>query len=119
MAATETPARAPFAQAAALVDTDGSLLQAKGIKAVTRPTTGIYCITFKDDRLTPDKLIVQATLIAAGDSTNPTSGTPRGSTILVRTHPFADCGNDPAAITVATMNEANDLFDLPFFVTVA
>ncbi|MFF1496934.1 hypothetical protein [Streptomyces sp. NPDC058304] len=52
-------AKAPHAQASALVNTDGSRLYSKGIKSLTKPKTGEYCVTFDDatgikvDRSTP------------------------------------------------------------------
>ncbi|MCX5377007.1 hypothetical protein [Streptomyces sp. NBC_00091] len=55
VASTPGPARAPHAQASALVEYDGTVSQSSGIKSVTKPGTGVNCIKFTDKRIDPQK----------------------------------------------------------------
>jgi hypothetical protein len=57
-----TKATAPYAQAAAVVNADGSINRAKGIKAVTKPAVGQYCVELEDKDLDITKLVPSATL---------------------------------------------------------
>ncbi|WP_405148740.1 hypothetical protein OG589_12175 [Sphaerisporangium sp. NBC_01403] len=57
-----TRATAPYAQAAAVVNSDGSINRAKGIKAVTKPAVGHYCVELEDTDLDITKLVPVATL---------------------------------------------------------
>ncbi|MEV7966905.1 hypothetical protein AB0O34_13110 [Sphaerisporangium sp. NPDC088356] len=57
-----TKATAPYAQAAAVVNSDGSINRAKGIKAVTKPAVGQYCVELEDKDLDVTKLVPSATL---------------------------------------------------------
>jgi len=60
--AAPTKATAPYAQAAAVVNADGSINRAKGIAAVTKPATGRYCVELADKDLDVTKLVPSATL---------------------------------------------------------
>lgn len=106
-ASTPGPARAPYAQASALVGADGSVFQAKGIQSVTKPQTGVYCIKFTDPRLDPQKLTPVATLGATGS-------TPWDAQVLIRTDPSTQCGNATDTVTVYTGTSAG-FMDLPFY----
>lgn len=119
VASTPGPARAPFSQASALVEFNGTTSQAKGIKSVTKPQAGIYCIKFTDNRLDPQKLIPTATIAAMGSYVGEPGATPNGSTLMIRTDPFKECGDDPEAITVITSNADNNYADTGFYFTVA
>lgn len=109
VAASTGPARAPHAQAPALIQKDGTLSQSKGIKEVKRVDVGMYCITFKDSRIDPQKIVPQATL---------TTGIPMDSKVLLSTEPTPNCGND-AGTVVAVTGIDTDRADLAFYFTVA
>lgn len=105
-------AKAPHAQASGLVNTDGSRLYSKGIKSLTKPRTGNYCVTFDDatgivvDRSTP-----AATLYGQeGSSTS-------GRSILLATYPTDACGRAADTLTVFTTAN-NAMADSPFFLLV-
>ncbi|WP_327253612.1 hypothetical protein [Streptomyces sp. NBC_01244] len=104
------PARAPYAQAGALVEYNGALSQSKGIAPVQKPSAGTYCIKFTDARLDPQKLIPTAVLGASGT-------TPWDATIMVRTDPWAACGNATDTVTVFTGTSAGAQ-DLPFYIAI-
>lgn len=53
---------APYAQAAAVINSDGSVNRSKGIAAVTKPSTGNYCVELEDKDLDITKLVPSATL---------------------------------------------------------
>lgn len=53
--------KAPYAQAAATVQSNGTISNAKGIEAVRHLATGEYCVTFSDTDLKVSKSIIQAT----------------------------------------------------------
>nr|WSX53993.1 hypothetical protein OG409_36795 [Streptomyces sp. NBC_00974] len=53
---------APYAQAAAVVNSNGSVNRSKGIEAVTKPATGHYCVELEDKDLDIRKLVPNATL---------------------------------------------------------
>ncbi|MER5326926.1 hypothetical protein [Streptosporangium roseum] len=57
-----TKATAPYAQAAAVVNSDGSINRAKGIVAVTKPAVGKYCVELEDKELDITRLVPSATL---------------------------------------------------------
>lgn len=105
------PARAPYAQAGALVEHDGTLSQSKGIASVQKPSAGTYCIKFTDAaRLDPQKLIPTAVIGASGT-------TPWDATIMVRTDPWGDCGNATDTVTVFTGTNGGPA-DLPFYIAI-
>ncbi|MFE7113229.1 hypothetical protein ACFU98_27990 [Streptomyces sp. NPDC057575] len=54
-------ATAPYAQAAAVVEANGSADRSKGIEQVTKPSTGHYCVQLEDN-LDIRKLVPTATL---------------------------------------------------------
>ncbi|MCX5014949.1 hypothetical protein OG765_28810 [Streptomyces sp. NBC_00555] len=53
---------APYAQAAAVVNANGSVNRSKGIEAVTKPAAGHYCVELEDKDLDIRKLVPTATL---------------------------------------------------------
>ncbi|MFE9481322.1 hypothetical protein ACFYNM_22290 [Streptomyces spororaveus] len=53
---------APYAQAAAVVNANGSVNRSKGIEAVTKPAAGHYCVELEDKDLDIRKLVPNATL---------------------------------------------------------
>lgn len=53
---------APYAQAAAVVNANGSVNRSKGIEAVTKPAEGHYCVELEDKDLDIRKLVPSATL---------------------------------------------------------
>ncbi|MGW1404667.1 hypothetical protein [Streptomyces sp. NPDC002403] len=57
--------KAPYAQAAATVQSNGTIHNAKGIEAVKRLNAGEYCVTFSDTDLRVSKSIIQATANSA------------------------------------------------------
>ncbi|MES9512037.1 hypothetical protein ABWJ92_37580 [Streptomyces sp. NPDC000609] len=57
--------KAPYAQAAATVQSNGTISNAKGIESVKRINTGEYCINFADADLKVSKSILQATANSA------------------------------------------------------
>lgn len=61
-APTPTKATAPYAQASAVINSDGSINRAKGIANVTKLTTGRYCVELEDKDLDLTKLTPVATL---------------------------------------------------------
>lgn len=59
---TGTKATAPYAQAAAVVNADGSINRSKGIAGVTKPAVGRYCVELADKELDVTRLVPVATL---------------------------------------------------------
>ena len=53
---------APYAQAAVVVNANGSVNRSKGIEAVTKPAVGHYCVELEDKDLDIRKLVPSATL---------------------------------------------------------
>ncbi|MEV4976393.1 hypothetical protein [Streptomyces scopuliridis] len=53
--------KAPYAQAAATVQSNGHIKNAKGIESVNRLRAGEYCVTFSDKDLKVANSIIQAT----------------------------------------------------------
>ncbi|MCX4825706.1 hypothetical protein OG883_38875 [Streptomyces sp. NBC_01142] len=100
---------APYAQASALVNADGSLDRSKGIKAVTRaPAAGRFCVQLEDSRLNVAELTPVATLT--------TGGYPGQIYIEPGLNP--QCGNRPDTILVVTTNWQNGGDYKPFFLLV-
>ncbi|MFD9357242.1 hypothetical protein [Streptomyces sp. NPDC060031] len=85
-------ANAPYAQAAAVLNADGSVNRSKGIERVTKPAEGQYCIELEDKSLDINKLVANATLqkysfdydVQISNWPHPTCGT-RSDTYLVVT----------------------------------
>jgi hypothetical protein len=102
-------ALAPYAQASAQINADGTRAQSKGIKSSTKVATGIYCVTFDDaTRIDVSRSTPVATLI--------TSGGPQYA-INLRTTPSPECGNAADTVTVYT-GERNLQVDAPFMLLV-
>ncbi|MEV4558265.1 hypothetical protein AB0K51_14915 [Kitasatospora sp. NPDC049285] len=59
---TGTKVTAPYAQAAAVVNSDGSINRSKGIAGVTKPAVGRYCVELEDKALDVTRLVPVATL---------------------------------------------------------
>ncbi|MDH6580261.1 hypothetical protein [Kitasatospora sp. MAP5-34] len=57
-----TKAIAPYAQAAAVVNSDGSVNRSKGIAGVTKPAVGRYCVELEDKEVDVTRLVPVATL---------------------------------------------------------
>ncbi len=55
-------AKAPYAQAAAEVNANGSVNRSKGIESVTKPAVGQYCVELEDKDLDITKLVPTATM---------------------------------------------------------
>jgi hypothetical protein len=91
--------KAPYAQAAAAVSSDGKLLLAKGIDSVTMPDpgAGVYWVKLADTALTVDKIVVIAT--------------PNAYQLFpsIATTPHPNCGNDPNSERL-TMVDQNGAF---------
>ncbi|MBT2472141.1 hypothetical protein J7E97_30855 [Streptomyces sp. ISL-66] len=113
MAATPAdagPARSPYAQAAALVVSNGTLLQAKGIAGVSKPSAGVYCITFTDSRVEAQEITPVATIATGPD-------TPWGTVVHLATDPTESCGRADNTVTAFT-GSAEGLRDNAFYITV-
>ena len=54
-------ASAGYARIAAVVQSGGAVVRSKGIKAVSHPSTGIYCLAVKDPTIKVKQLVPQAT----------------------------------------------------------
>ncbi|MGR4877941.1 hypothetical protein ACIPUC_00655 [Streptomyces sp. LARHCF249] len=105
-------AKAPHAQASALVNTDGSRLYSQGIKSLTRPQTGVYCVTFDDaTQIKVDRSTPTATLFG-NEGTSPWQ-----YQIFLNTYPTTPCGKAADTLTVYTGNGSGPA-DSPFFLFV-
>ncbi|MGW7198909.1 hypothetical protein [Streptomyces chryseus] len=103
---------APHAQASALVDRDGSRPHSKGIKSLTKPTTGVYCVTFDDaTQIKVNRSTPTATLWATE------GGTPWQYQIFLNTYPTKACGNAADTLTVF-IGHGSGPADSPFFLFV-
>ncbi|WP_441247019.1 hypothetical protein [Kitasatospora sp. McL0602] len=111
-AATIGPARAPYAQVAALIGNDTKTFQSKGIKNVTKAGTGVFCLTFTSPLVDPQKIVPQATIVAS-------DGTQWGSEVHVRTEPSSSCGEATDTVTVFTGTVNGGPADLNFYFTIA
>ncbi|GAA1004478.1 hypothetical protein Aple_071820 [Acrocarpospora pleiomorpha] len=98
------------AQASAKVAADGTLVQSKGIKSLTKPAAGVYCVRFLDPLLKVDELTPVATLVATGS-------TPWGI-VMARTTPSVECGNRADTLSVYTGTAAVGRSDLPFYLLI-
>lgn len=82
---------APYAQAAARINANGSILASKGIDTVTRPQAGTYCVTFTKNLDLPHSA-PQATVV--GDY----------GTVTLRMDANSLCNNQENTLTVLTRN---------------
>ncbi|MFF7050136.1 hypothetical protein ACFY94_17425 [Streptomyces griseorubiginosus] len=90
-----TQVTAPYAQASGLINADGTLDRAKGIKSVTRGSiAGRFCVQLTDSRLDVSELTPVATLAMGGYP----------GQIYVDSAPAAQCGNQKDTILVVTTN---------------
>src|SRR5690242_5098997 len=85
------PAIAPYAQAAAVVKGDGTVLRSQGVVDVQRTGVGSYYVKVSND-IEMDKAVPVATLVGRVDSSEPTH-------IYVNPH---DTGGDPHTFGVTT-----------------
>lgn len=100
---------APYAQASALINADGSIARSKGVAAVTLPpASGRFCVRLSDPRLDVNELTPVATLT--------TSGYP--GLIYIEPGLNPQCGNRSDTILVVTTNTQNAGGYKPFFLTV-
>ncbi|MFJ1611880.1 hypothetical protein ACIODT_00245 [Streptomyces sp. NPDC088251] len=60
--------KAPYAQAGALVQSDGTVLRAKGVETVRHLGPGDYCVTFSDSEFEPSKVLPSVTSLSRGKS---------------------------------------------------
>ncbi|MCX5377577.1 hypothetical protein [Streptomyces sp. NBC_00091] len=107
-------ALAPYAQASAKVNADGTREQSQGIKSLTRPanTNGVYCVTFDDVK----KIKVSRSTPTATLSSVPGSN-PSGYNVLLSTAPTSPCGNAADTLTVYIYS-AQGTVNYPFFLVV-
>lgn len=96
-------ATAPYAQAAAVVNANGTVDRSKGIKAVTKPAVGRYCLELEDDSLDVSKLVPIATAQLYGFEHD----------VQVTTAPNSECGSDPHTFLVGT-GKPNVWVDMAF-----
>ncbi|MFI6730766.1 hypothetical protein NRF20_00355 [Streptomyces sp. R-74717] len=109
LAVTAGRVTAPYAQASALVNADGSVDRAKGIKSVTRaPAAGRFCVQLEDSRLDVSELTPVATLT--------TGGYP--GQIYVEPGVNPQCGNQKDTILVVTTNWEKGGDYKPFYLLV-
>lgn len=104
------PAQARYAQASALVVSNGTLMQAKGIAQVSKPSVGVYCITFSDSHIDSEKTTPVATIATGPD-------TPWGTVVHLATDPTEGCGRAGNTVTAFT-GTAEGLRDNAFYITV-
>lgn len=104
-------ANAPHARASAKINADGTREQSQGIKSVTKPSTGVTCVTFDDEqKIKVERSTPVATLV--GDRSQFLE-----SSIAIDTGPNSACG--AGALTVVTgYNNPSTMFDMPFFLLV-
>jgi hypothetical protein len=105
-------ALAPHAQASAVVNFDGTIYTSQGVKQVTKPSTGVYCLTFDDSRrIAVARSTPSATLFASEGSS------PAGYNVLLNTTPTKACGQAADTLTVFTFSPQGAV-DYPFSVVV-
>ncbi|UBU11605.1 hypothetical protein [Nonomuraea gerenzanensis] len=98
----------PYAQAAAKVDNTGSLIYGKNIAAVSKPSTGAYCVRVTDD-VDLSKAVIQVT-----------PAWYRDRTMTVTTGNTSYCGDNSKTITVRSYSAKNNTdADASFYLTVS
>ncbi|MGP3637541.1 hypothetical protein ACTU45_30085 [Streptomyces sp. 24-1644] len=103
--AAPEPITSPYAQAAADVQGDGTLLRAKNIDAVRRIDVGRYCVKV-NNTVDVSKSIVQVEL-------------PSHLTRTYTTSPTPECGNAANTVYVRTFTTGGAAYiDIPFTVAV-
>ncbi|MFH8520631.1 hypothetical protein ACH4CE_37450 [Streptomyces gelaticus] len=98
--------KAPYAQAAATVQSNGTIHNAKGIESVKRINPGEYCINFADADLKVSKSILQATANSTNRIIQVTWGSEHG------------CGSAQNTAKVNTTNENGTKADSWFTISV-
>lgn len=92
------------------MDTNGTRLHSKGIKSLTHPQTGVYCMAFDADTgIVVERSMPVATLYAIPGTS------PWGWTVYATTKPTGVCGD--TELTVYTGSN-NGPADSPFFIVV-
>lgn len=99
---------APYAQAAAAVKADGTVVRSKGVTAVTKISTGQYCIQL-DPGIDATKTVPTATA--------EWSGSPWGASIYIR-QDASVCGADTARNIFVGTGTASGAKDMGFDVVV-
>lgn len=102
-------ARAPYAEATALIGGDGKLYQSKGIESVTKVDTGIYCV-----RLTEPRLNVDTNITA---QVTPAAPAPFGTDAYPASGRVPQCNNDLRTLAVVTAHNGQ-YADQPFYLYV-
>ncbi|MFE5098166.1 hypothetical protein ACFRCI_50220 [Streptomyces sp. NPDC056638] len=98
------PVTSPYTQATAMVDADGSLLEAKNIVSVTKVSTGSFCVKVADD-INVAKSTVLTTPYWAG-------------TVATRKGPYGSCSNDPQSIAVFVLDTSGQYINRGFTLAV-
>jgi hypothetical protein len=93
---------APYAQAAARINTNGAIQASKGIDTVTHPQVGTYCVSFTKT-LNLAQTAPQATVESADFGV-----------ISVITRPHGWCGSEQGTLTVIIRGQDGLRKDLPF-----
>jgi hypothetical protein len=102
---------APYAQACGVINADGSIDRAKGIKSVTLgKNVGRFCIELEDSRLDVTEITPVATLTLGGY--------PGFIYIEKGLSTEGECGNKKNTITVITANEKGGGEYKQFFILV-
>ncbi|MEV0263879.1 hypothetical protein AB0I49_21410 [Streptomyces sp. NPDC050617] len=109
VAADPPKADAPYAQAAASVAANGSLLLAKNVDEVTNPSAGRYCVHISDPDIDLARSIPTGTL---------NGYEARGGAVRVFTKPVGVCNSDPHTAYVSVFNKDGDFTNAAFFFTI-
>lgn len=99
---------APYAQAAAVVNADGTVVRSQGVAEVTKPGVGTYCVRL-DGEKDVNTLVPTATLSGRAEW---------GAQVYVETTPVANCGNASDVVGVLT-GTANGSSDQPFTIVLS
>lgn len=97
---------APYAQAAVTVAANGTILKAKGIDSVTRPSAGNYCVKVSDPDLT------------ASNSIHSTASHTYRVDVVSYVSPQSTCGSDPKSIRVIMVDQNGTIVNAAFSLAV-
>ncbi|MDI3408844.1 hypothetical protein [Streptomyces cavernicola] len=106
--AASADAYAPYAQAAAHVSSNGTLLKSKNIDNVTWSGGGVYCVHVSDPRIDLSESVFTATLGRFAS---------RGGTVQVSMG-RSECGNDPRTIPVISGDTNGNFAPNEFYLTI-
>lgn len=104
--ADPVPLYAPYVQAAAYVESDGTLAKAKNVARSERVGTGHYCVYLSDPDIVLSESVVHANI------------GPHVGSIAVYVSLQASCNQDPSAITITTQDSNGTRANRPFYVSV-